>query len=177
MTLPRWTPFVRGTRPRQTLVERIEFIEKVARDFGVSVEQARTMMDDIDANEDVWVNSRYQVNVRRTPPPNETTGPGWPDMIHLSIKRHDRAPIGPERYRDFMLIRDELVGPKHEAVELYPRRSREVDSSNQYHLWVLADDSINFPFGFRDGRHVRDLPNGVGSAGARQNPFEEHHPR
>jgi hypothetical protein len=67
-----------------------------------------------------------------------------------------------------MRIRDEIVGPEHDAVELYPRRSREVDRVNHYHLWIVASDKCGFPFGFSRGRDVRrEAP-----AGYKQRPFE-----
>jgi hypothetical protein len=62
--------------------------------------------------------------------------------------------VGRECYDDFMRIRDELVGPDHEAVEIYPRRSKEVNTGHAYHLLVRADAEHRFPLGFRYGRDV-----------------------
>ena len=170
--LPPWTPLERAHLQRRSILEDLEHLEALARDYDASVETARQVLDDIERHEAVWVNSRYQVNVRHL----EARADGWPALVHLSIKRRDRAPLGPERYRDFMRIKDELLGPEHEAVELYPARSRETDAANQYHLFCLASDGIRFPFGFDDARHVTDLPNGGrGASGARQAPFEAHH--
>jgi hypothetical protein len=173
--LPPWTPFQRAHIPKMGLLEGLDYVEDVAQAFDVQPEVARQVVDDIQRHDDVWMNSRYQVNIRRDRAVDgQEDGPraGWPEMIHLSIKRRDKQPMGPERYRDFMLIKDELVGPEHEAVELYPRRSRETDTANQYHLWVLARSDISFPFGFREGRHVNDI---TSRSGARQAHFEEHH--
>lgn len=173
-TLPPWTPFARGNI-QQTPAELRDTAEKIARDFGVPTEMALAQVEAIARDEAIWINSRYQVNIRRGEHVDGQSE-GWPEMIHLSIKRLDKQPLGPEHYRDLMRIKDELVGPEHEGVELYPARSREADSANQLHLWILARDDVSFPFGFRGGRHVRELPNGVGSAGARQAPFEAHQP-
>lgn len=50
--------------------------------------------------------------------------------------------------RELPAIKNELVGPENEGVELYPAESRLMDSANQYHLWVLTDPEKRFPFGF-----------------------------
>jgi hypothetical protein len=168
--MPAWTPFVRAPLPKESTLERLKHAEDLAREEHVPVEVANAALADLDRDE-IWLNSRYQVNIRRRADVDGQVE-GWPEMIHLSIKRRDKAPLGPEHYRDFMLIRDELVGPEHEAVELYPRRSREVDVANQYHLWVLADDRISFPFGFHNRRKVSD----TAGLNARQTPREAHHP-
>jgi hypothetical protein len=86
------------------------------------------------------VNGRYQVS--RT----EMDG-GW---VHLSIKRLDRRPI--RDWRAFQRIKNELVGPEREAVELYPAERRLHDAANQYHLWV-APPGMEWPVGF-EGRSV-----------------------
>jgi len=65
-------------------------------------------------------------------------------------------------------IKNEIVGPEHEAVELFPAESRLVDTSNQYHLWVLTSDENRWPFGFQ----TRLVAN-KGSHGAKQRPFEK----
>lgn len=82
-------------------------------------------------------------------------------LVHLSIKRIDQAPV--HDWRDLQRIKDELIGPECEAVELYPANSRLlVDTSNQFHLWCSRDASFRFPFGFGDrlvtddsGSHVQ----------------------
>lgn len=111
---------------------------------------------------DIYRNDTYQVIVRDDEP--ESNVGQWPKMIHLSIKRLDREPI--HDWRDLQQIKNELVGAEHEAVELYPAESRLTDSANQYHLWVLADKEVRFPFGFQD-RLVGDVTFGK----AKQRPF------
>ena len=112
----------------------------------------------IDSEETIWLNSRYQVNRR------EDT-----DMVHLSTKRRDRPPPGPERFRDFQRIKNELVGAECVGLEVYPAESNMVDTSNQYHLWVFTDPAYRLPFGLGDKRVV--LTGDVG--GARQQAFED----
>jgi hypothetical protein len=118
-----------------------------------------------------FVNSRYQVIVRR----HQSAVEGAPDLVHLSICRVDKQPVGSERYRDFELIKDLFIGQQCEAVEIYPARNREADTSTQYHLWGFDDPTFRFPFGYGD-RLVME-PAEVWKPGARQNPFEPHHPR
>ena len=95
----------------------------------------------------IKINNHFQVWIREEPGKE-----GWPDMIWLSIKRHDREAF--HDWRIFQRIKNELVGVENEAVEIYPAESRKVDTANQYHLWVIKEPGIRFPFGFDDGRVV-----------------------
>jgi hypothetical protein len=108
---------------------------------------------------EIYRNSRYQVHVRRY-----HASDGGPDLVHLSFKRLDQAPLIP--YRDKMRFKDEFVGPETEGVELLPARSREVDTANQYHVWIVDDATFRFPFGFTQ-RRVSD----VSIDGAVQEPW------
>lgn len=102
-------------------------------------------MEAMNANEQIFINNRYQVHVR-------PMGDGG--MYHLSIRRMDRQPI--HDWRDLQEIKNQLLGPECEAVEIYPAESRKVDSANQYHLWGVKDPTYRFPFGFDAGRMVSD---------------------
>jgi hypothetical protein len=99
-----------------------------------------------------WRNDKYQVSIFEA-----VTVADFPAMWHVSIKRNDRAPIF--NWRDIQAIKNELFGAEHEAVQLFPAESRLVDGANQYHLFVLKDPEIRFPFGFQD-RVVTDEPIG-----------------
>lgn len=76
---------------------------------------------------------------------------GWPNMLHLNCRRTDREPC--HDWRELQMIKNILVGPEHEAVELYPAESRLTDTANNYHLWVILEPGLRFPFGF-SGRAV-----------------------
>jgi len=95
-------------------------------------------------------------------------GDGWPEMWWLSIKRRDKHPI--HDWRHLQRIKNELIGRENEGVELYPAESRKVDGANQYHLFVLKEKGMAFPFGFC-GRLVTG-PEEDARIGARQRPFE-----
>ena len=70
-------------------------------------------------------------------------------------------------WRDLQRIKNELIGRDREAVELYPAEARLVDTSNQYHLFVLPADA-SWPFGYGE----RDVSEGGAMGANRQRPFE-----
>ncbi len=95
-----------------------------------------------------WINETHHVAIDRN---SGTIGDGTV-VIHLSIKRHDREPISD--WRVMQDIKTSLLGPDHEAMELYPAESRVVDLANQYHLWCIVDADgtpMAAPFGFAGG--------------------------
>lgn len=104
----------------------------------------RLLIDDRNQYE-IWRNDTYQVAIYNKDEPQ----PGWPKMIHLSIKRIDREII--RDWRELQEIKNRLIGRENEAVEIFPAESRRVDMANQYHLFVLANPKLRFPFGFMDG--------------------------
>ena len=116
---------------------------------------------------EAWVNNLYQVLVRRIPATDEEGNPneGVADLVHISIRSHDRE--AKRDWRHFQRIKNELLGPEYEAVEMYPAESRLVDTSNQYHLWAIDDPTFRFPFGYQD-RLVTEGNKGR----ARQRPFQ-----
>ncbi len=118
---------------------------------------------------ELWFNNQYTVHLRRS----VDQGGRLPDLVHLSIKRKDRKTA--RDWRHLQRIKNELVGPECEGVEVYPAESRLVDTSNQYHLWVFADPEFRIPWGF--GERLVMTPEDVAASpidsGAVQRPFEE----
>ena len=143
------TKFIRATVPqseRNIAVEGIvdawrrrdpAVIAMIAEDASEADARrtASEVCDDEIAGTEVWINDTYQVSVRHLK-----------DLVHLSIKRIDREPC--QDWRDFQEIKNQLVGPECEGVELYPAESRKVDAANQYHLFVVPNATYRFPFGF-----------------------------
>ena len=128
--------------------------------FGIKHGQTRQqVLDEIDrlTKAEVWKNDLYTVQVR-------LRGTG---IVHLSIKRNDRSAC--KDWRHFQQIKNQLVGPECEGVELYPAESRLVDSANQYHLWVYEDPEGRIPIGWNSGR----LVDGESTGGATQRPIDE----
>ena len=109
-----------------------------------------------------WINDVYQVLRRQY---------ALGGMVHLNIRRRDGKPIFRD-WRHFQEIKNQLIGPECEAVELYPAESRLADSSNKYHLWGSLDPTYRFPFGFT-GRRVEGPIPGVTAPGMRQRPFQK----
>ncbi len=146
---PAWTPF-----------ERMEISEEYV-----------SLMSDVggpDAVPDeVWVNSRYQVLVTYYKPDSFMADKDmpYPFVSHLSIKRHDRKPV--TDWRDKQRLKNEILGPEIEAVEVYPAESRLVDSSNQYHLFALPP-GFKFPFGYKE----RAVASSSVLGATNQRPFE-----
>ena len=99
---------------------------------------------------------------------------GDAEFWHLSIKRHDREPMGD--WRVMQRIKTAIAGPEAEGMELYPAESRVVDTANQYHLWVLIGAGP-LPFGFQTG--ARTDKSGGGSVqrpGAGGDSADHWHP-
>ncbi len=86
---------------------------------------------------DVYVNDTYRVLYHDR------------DGIHprLSINRLDGSPCN--SWMDFQQIKNELVGPEGEAMQLYPAESRLLDTDNVYHLFIF-----HVKLGFNFGRAV-----------------------
>jgi hypothetical protein len=106
-----------------------------------------------------YKNSRYTVLWR-----NVESEHG--ELVHLSVKRNDKSPL--HDWRDLQRIKNEILGPEHEAMELYPAESRLIDTANQYHLWCFL--GMKAPFGYQAERLVME---DVGEGGGKQRPFEK----
>lgn len=121
-----------------------------------------------------YANSRYQVVVAF-----ERTPPGWPPLMHLSIKAHDKRCV--HDWRDMQRIKNELAGTMAEGVELFPAENRLMDEANQFHIYCVHPLMGGFPFGQRertrytqeelDEEH-REVPEMLRPV---QREFEDHH--
>lgn len=110
--------------------------------FGVGYQEALRMVETKRAEEH-YENDVYLVDKS---PLIHTYQDRWPPMIHLTITRKDHAPV--HSWADFQQIKNALVGPEHEAIEVYPAESRLVDMAHQYHLWVFASRLYQVPIGW-----------------------------
>lgn len=93
---------------------------------------------------------------------------GW---VSLSIKRHDRK--AECDWRIFQRIKNDLVGEKREAVQLFPSMDRVLDTANQYFLWVAPKDYI-----FGIGQIEQEVSDEVyaNKVGGVQRPFADTDP-
>jgi hypothetical protein len=99
-------------------------------------------------NAETWENKLYQVQVRR--------GAEADHLVHvdelqgkctwLSIKRLDRKPVN--SWQDLQTIKNRLCGTDCDAIQMFPKESRLVNTVNQYHL-IVTPPEINFPFGWK----------------------------
>lgn len=150
----KWTPFVEaglGTLPAAAAA-------MMARKFNTDAATIQRTVANETKGARIWVNSRYQVAARAIDDAS----------TYLSIKRLDQQPV--RSWRDLQRIKNELVGPECEGIELFPAESRLVDTANQYHLVVLTDPAMRIPLGFNDGRRVGD---GTGTGPAGQAAFDD----
>jgi len=107
----------------------------------------------------------YQVTMREHP-----FAPGSDQMATwLIIRRCDSEAI--HDWRHFQRIKNELCGPEREGFEMYPAESRLVDTSNQYHLFVMPE-GIGIPFGYAE-RDISDETRLLPGNRNKQRPFEE----
>jgi len=140
------TPFERSKLDWQgrSVKERIKDIQEQCQEMGINCtwKEAKRQYQRVADNE-IWVNDKYQVNIDRSIIDHNIA---W---IHLSIKTHSKT--ADHDWREFQQIKDELIGPEYEGIELYPAHSRVVDTANQFHIWVLADPAARIPVGWQDG--------------------------
>jgi hypothetical protein len=120
--MKRGEPVLRGT-PEQRVNLRA-----FAAQHGIDIETL-----------EVWGNDRYSAHVRRDDEGN---------VRHISYHRRDRKPI--RDWRDAQRIKNDIAGPEAEGLELYPAESRVVDTSNEYHIWIVPEGVLQY-VGFREG--------------------------
>ncbi len=100
----------------------------------------------------VFESPRYRVFLQAHGPDN--------CMWHISIRplcstpRHD--------WREMQDIKNQILGPEFEAVELFPAESRLMDECNQFHLFACTSAEERMPFGHW-GKRVADEPGAPGT--------------
>jgi hypothetical protein len=163
-------PFYPATRIAMTP----EAVADIAEKFGVPLAAVEAMNRDEDQYplykngeepEDYQVAIRYDRTAKMIREPGRMMFPrAMPPVIHLSIKRVDREPVTDWRHKQE--IKNMVVGPEFEGIELFPAESRCVDTANQYHLWVFGDQNAIRDLGFPVGKKLAE-----GAADARQRGF------
>ena len=122
-----------NTGPTLPLSERIKMMRSIA---APDVSRADIKKQANDAHEEErnmrWLRSpMFQVLQRELLPYEHGFGEIVP--TYLSVKRIDREPF--HDWRAMQRIKNSVLGPEWEGVEIYPAESRLVDTSNQYHLF------------------------------------------
>lgn len=159
-----WQPLVRVVRAPHSegkIATQVEMARRLMPE--ISEARIREIIAEEMALDDMWSNDRYMVHVIR-----HKGGPNDCGIVQLSIRRQDRQPA--RDWRDFMRIKDQLVGAEYEGVELYPARSRVVDTANQFHLWCVNSPTYRWPVGYDAGRALLSSESG---AGAVQRPLDD----
>lgn len=167
-TIP-WTPFA------EAFVDPAQFYTPEAQERFATLgakstppmtgDEMRQVYLDGHNRSKTYINSRYQVIIESNPVQDGEDS--VIEMVHLSIKRLDQAPV--RDWRDFQRIKNELVGPECEGVELFPAESRCVDTANQYHLWCVKSNTFRWEIGW----NVNSLKMDEGEAtGVGQRSFE-----
>jgi len=117
---------------------------------------------------DMFTNDIYCVHVWRNEfADNMVHKDSWKgEMTYLSIKRHDKKAI--HDWRHLQQIKSEIVGGDREAMEIYPKESRVVDTANQYYLFVFPK-GYQIPLGFLEGHrnYETNIDTGIGRTGQR----------
>jgi len=101
----------------------------------------------------VFRNNLYQVMLREYPYNSNPDVKDDKRMVSwLVIRRLDSEPT--RDWRHFQKIKNDICGSECEGIELYPAESRLVDTSNQYHIFVMPLGAV-LPFGYQE-RDVSD---------------------
>lgn len=121
------------------------------------------LVDDVD---EIWKNNQYEVQLKFIDLDKGKKGFVWLQLKHVTKEAiHD--------WRDMQRIKNELLGPEREAVELYPAESRLVDTSNQFHLFILPEgEKTDFGYTQRGvvSGHDDFIP---GKGGSKQRAFDK----
>lgn len=103
-------------------------------------------LKELDPSDEIWINDIYEVDVIKGMESGLEMDGKPVIMTHLSIKRRDKRAL--VDWRHFQWIKNEIIGPENEGIEIYPAESRLVDAANQYHIWVFEDPTFRLPIGF-----------------------------
>ena len=122
------------TRDGDLIKLKIDFSTLIESLVSAEAAEAERWEELVEGPPDFWGNDIISAHVRKVD-----------DMTVISYHRRDRAPI--RDWRIGQKIKNQLVSPEAEGVELYPAESRMVDTSNEYWLFCVQGQ---FPVGFQD---------------------------
>jgi hypothetical protein len=125
-----------------------EFIAR-QRAVGLSIHLARQRYAEHHRAQ-VWGNDVYLVTVHRNYR-GEMNASG-PARTMISVRRIDGRPFGD--WADLQMIKNQILGPEAELVQLFPAESRKVDMVNMY--WFYDNAGARFKFGAKK----REVANG-----------------
>jgi len=115
--------------------------------------------------DEVWRNDEYEVQLQFA-----DKGKGIKGFIWLQFKHITKEAI--HDWRDMQEIKNLICGEEREAFEIFPAESRLVDTSNQYHLFVMPDGE-KIDCGYTERAIVEGHDKFVkGKGGSKQRPFK-----
>jgi hypothetical protein len=135
--------------------KRAEVAETVRAKFPDISDEA---LDDLISDE-TWGNDRYTVSVHLLDGDRD-------GFVEFAVHNHNRTPHVP--WRHLQQIKNEVLGPDREAVQLFPAEDRLVDTANEYWLYVYPVGKAPMrdrrtKVGMDYGRNVAyDMPDGFG---------------
>ena len=135
--------------------KRAEVAETVRAKFPDISDEA---LDDLISDE-TWGNDRYPVSVHLLDGDRD-------GFVELAVHNHNRTPHVP--WRHLQQIKNEVLGPDREAVQLFPAEDRLVATANEYWLYVYPVGKAPMrnrrtKVGMDYGRNVAyDMPDGFG---------------
>ena len=158
-----WQPLVKDPDwyRGQRLADTIEMVR--AQHPDVTDAQVATLMPD-----ETWGNERYTANVHYLDGKRD-------GFVEIAVHNHNRTP--PVPWRHLQQIKNEVVGPDREAVQLFPAEDRLLDTANEYWIYVYPTGQApmrkrGVKVGMDRGRTVHyEMPSGFGKS--RQQPEME----
>ena len=139
---------MKKTRRRPTPKAEWEPLHRTTLEDDATPYLAKLAELGVPAPNEVWGSRLYSVLVRYVPREQEGIKASRSGLLHLSVHRRDRRAI--RDWRHMQAIKNDVAGPNRVAVEIYPEERNLVDTSNEYHLWVMPA-GMTLGFGFQDG--------------------------
>jgi hypothetical protein len=113
-----------------------------------------------------WENSKYKVTFDRQ---CDHVHPNWPEGLacwYISFSMKDGGHL--IDWREIQEMKNQVVGEEHEAVMLFPKDSRCMDTANQFHLYIIGDKGQEFPVGWQCQKAVTDETDGKADCNQRK---------
>ena len=139
------------------------------------MKMARTQFPDLSdkaidglMSDETWGNDRYTVSGHLLDGKRD-------GFVEIAVHNHNRTPHVP--WRHLQQIKNEVVGPDREAVQLFPAEDRLLDTANEYWIYVYPTGDApmrkrGVKIGMDRGRTVSyEMPTGFGRS--RQTPEME----
>ena len=140
----KWTPFVQVSSDRTAVVGNLD---AVAKQFGVPLDVVREVAAETFSNAKLYLNSIFEVEIKPATQPN-----GW---LHLAVRR--RNGVAGVTWAENQHIKDELVGPDCEGIELLPAAARLRNARQDFpSIGVCPNPAERLAFGFHGS--AADLP-------------------